>query len=62
MQRNSYIMSALIDGAGFSLYQVDTMTNDDVFKALLEWEGIVSYDSWIKRRVEDIYGVELRNK
>lgn len=62
MKRSAYIMSALVDGAGYSFYQVDKMSNDEVLAALLKWEGIISYDDWIKRRIEEIYEVELKNK
>jgi hypothetical protein len=40
---------------------IDRMSNDEIFKACLEWEGIFGYDSKIKDWIETIYQVELKD-
>ena len=40
--------------------QIQDMGNDEAFKAVLEWEGIIGYDFKIRNWIKEIYDVELR--
>ncbi len=40
--------------------QIQDMGNDEAFRNVLEWEGILGYDYKIRQWVKEIYGVELR--
>ena len=39
--------------------QIKSMDKSEVFDACLKWEGIIGYDSLIKKWVEQIWKVEL---
>lgn len=32
------------------------ISSNEIFKALLEYEGIIGYDFWLKCRIAEIYG------
>lgn len=34
-------------------------SSNEAFRAVLNWEGIVNYDTKIKNWIKDIYGVDL---
>lgn len=38
---------------------VNTLTPNEVFKHVLEWNGICNYDETIKIWIKDIFGVSL---
>lgn len=40
-------------------YEIDTMSHDEMFELLLEYEGIIGYASMIRGWIEDIYEVTL---
>ena len=40
--------------------QINGMSKDEVFRACLEWEGIIGYEWNIRNWVEEIFGVKLR--
>ncbi len=40
--------------------QIQDMGNDEAFRAMLEWEGIIGFDYKIRDWVKEIYGVVLR--
>lgn len=40
--------------------QINDMSKDEIFKACLEWEGIIGYDCAIRSWVEEIFDVKLR--
>ena len=35
------------------------ISKDEVFKRLLEYEGIIGYEYWIKSKISRIYSIEL---
>lgn len=35
------------------------MKRNEIFEAVLTWEGFLEYNSTIKRWIKDIYGVDL---
>lgn len=39
--------------------EIMSMSKDEVFESLLEWEGIIGYAGIIRSYVEDVYGVCL---
>ena len=38
---------------------INTMSRDDAFSEVLEWDGLIRYDTRIKSWIRDIYGVDL---
>lgn len=41
---------------------INSMSNDEVFGRVLEWEGIIGYNRRIMSIVEDVFGVELKGE
>lgn len=39
--------------------EINTLTSNEAFEEVLEWEGICNYAYTIKRWIEDIYGIDL---
>lgn len=37
------------------------LSNNEVFRAILEYEGLISYDNWIKSIVCRVYEIKLNN-
>jgi hypothetical protein len=42
--------------------EINSMSRAEVFKRYLEWNGIIGYASDIKRAIEDIYDVQLKEE
>lgn len=42
--------------------EIETMTPDEAFREVLEWEGIIGYDGAIKRWIKAIYGIEVKEQ
>lgn len=38
---------------------IDSMSRDEMFRALLDYEGLMNYDEWIKELVLQVYGIDL---
>jgi len=41
--------------------EIEAMSRDEMFRAVLEYEGIMGYDDWIKELVLQVYGIDLNN-
>jgi len=41
--------------------EIEVMSRDEMFRAVLEYEGIMGYDDWIKELVLQVYGIDLNN-
>lgn len=41
--------------------EIDRMSRDEMFRALLDYEGIMNYDEWLKELVLQVYGIDLNN-
>lgn len=41
--------------------EIDNMSRDEMFRAVLDYEGIINYDEWIKELVLQVYGIDLNN-
>ena len=41
--------------------EIDAMSRDEMFRAVLEYEGIMGYDDWIKELVLQVYSIDLNN-
>lgn len=41
--------------------EIEAMSRDEMFRAVLEYEGIMNYDDWIKELVLQVYGIDLNN-
>ena len=41
--------------------EIEAMSRDEMFRAVLEYEGIMGYDDWIKKLVLQVYGIDLNN-
>lgn len=61
----NYIMEKVRQRLGVESYdtsrdeEINGMSKDNVFSAVLEWEGIIGYAWTIKDWIKDIYGIEL---
>ena len=47
------------DGSIFEDADIDALSRDEVFKCIIEWDGLIGYLNKIKTWVRDIYGVDL---
>ncbi len=60
-----YIMQRVRQHLGLEEYdtsrdeEINNMSHNEVFKHVLEWEGIIGYDYAIHGWIKDIYGVDL---
>ena len=41
--------------------EIEAMSRDEMFRVLLEHEGILGYDNWIKKLVLQVYGIDLNS-
>ena len=55
------LLGRLILDLDLSKKEIDAMSRDEMFRALLEYEGIMGYDDWIKELVLQVYGIDLNN-
>ena len=39
--------------------EINTLTPNEAFEEVLEWNGLIGYAYKIKRWIEDIYGIDL---
>lgn len=39
--------------------EFQTWSPEEVFEAVLEWEGLIGYSRWILDRIEDIFNVSI---
>ena len=39
--------------------EINTLTPNEAFEEVLEWDGLIGYAYIIKRWIEDIYGIDL---
>lgn len=47
------------DGSIFDDADVEALSRDEVFKCVVEWDGLIGYLSKIKSWIRDIYGIDL---
>lgn len=47
------------DGSVFNDSDVEALSRDEVFKCVIEWDGLIGYLSKIKNWIRDIYGIDL---
>lgn len=52
------VLDRLIE-AEYSVLQIANMSKDEMFSALLTWEGFIGYENWIKNLIEDVYDIEV---
>lgn len=55
------LLCRLIIDLDLSGKEIDNMSRDEIFRALLDYEGIMNYDEWIKELVLQVYGIDLNN-
>ena len=55
------LLGRLIIDLDLSKKEINDMSRDEIFRALLEYEGIMNYDEWIKELVLQVYGIDLNN-
>ena len=53
------LMCRLIIDLELTGQEIDAMSRDEMFRAVMEYEGIMGYDDWIKELVLQIYGIDL---
>lgn len=56
-----HIVEMLAEG-GMSLKEIEILTPDEIFAAILEHNGIKGYDYALKRWIWDIYRIDLKRK
>lgn len=39
--------------------EIDAMSRDEIYEAILGYEGLVNYGDWIKELVLQVYGIDL---
>ena len=44
----------------FSIMEIASMTKDEMFSHILNWEGIQGYSTWIKDLVSAVYDMEVK--
>ena len=55
------LLCRLILDMDYSGEEIDRMSRDEMFQAILENEGIIGYAAWIKELVLQVYGIDLQN-
>ena len=55
------LLGRLIIDLDLTKKEINAMSRDEMFRALLEYEGIINYDDWIKELVLQVYGIDLNN-
>ena len=55
------LLCRLIIDLGLSGEEIDSISRDEMFRALLGYEGIINHDKWIKELVLQVYGIDLNN-
>ena len=55
------LLCRLIIDLDLSGEEIDGMSRDEMFRAVLEYEGIYNYDEWLKELVLQVYGIDLNN-
>lgn len=56
---NKRIFNILTEDCGLSEKEIVTMSKSETLEAILHYEGIIGYTSWIKNLINDIYGLDL---
>ena len=56
---NPALLCRLIIDLELTGEEIDAMSRDEMFRVLLEHEGIMGYDDWIKELVLQVYGIDL---
>lgn len=56
-----HIVEMLKEG-GMSLKEMEILTPDEIFAAILEYNGIKNYDYALKRWIRDIYRIDLKRR
>lgn len=46
---------------GYTEKEINCMTNNEKFKAVLDYEGFIDYDGIIKSWIRQIYKIDLNN-
>ena len=41
--------------------EIDAMSRDEIYEAVLGYEGLINYGDWIKELVLQVYGIDLNN-
>ena len=41
--------------------EIDAMSWDEIYEAILNHEGLVNYGGWIKKLVLQVYGIDLNS-
>ena len=55
------LLCRLIIDLDLSGQEIDDMSRDEMFEAILGYEGLVNYGDWIKELVLQVYGIDLNN-
>ena len=56
---NKRIFNILTKDCGLSEEEISTMSKSEILEAILHYEGIIGYTSWIKNLINDIYELDL---
>ena len=56
---NKRIFNILTEDCGLSEEEISIMSKSEILEAILHYEGIIGYTSWIKNLINDIYGIDL---
>lgn len=56
---NNRIFNILTEDCGLSEKEISIMSKSEILEAILHYEGIIGYTSWIKNLINDIYGIDL---
>lgn len=58
---DSTLLCRLLIELELTTEEINAMSRDEMFRAVLEYEGIMGYDDWIKELVLQVYGIDLNN-
>lgn len=53
-----YIYNRLIE-CECTVLEISRMSKNEMFEYLLNYEGLIGYDYWIKSLVKDLYGITI---
>lgn len=56
---NNRIFNILTEDCGLSEKEISIMSKSEILEAILHYEGIIGYTSWIKNLINDIYEIDL---
>lgn len=56
---NRALLCRLIIDLELTGEEIDAMSRDEIYEAVLGYEGLINYGDWIKELILQVYGIDL---